>query len=77
MNWFIQLLLEESIPQTVIIFGVVIAIGTWLGRVKIFGISLGVTWILFMGLAVSYATVDPLTMILRLIAAQLLILFLS
>ncbi len=55
MNWFIKLLLEESIPQTVIIFGVVIAIGTWLGRVKIFGVSLGVTWILFMGLAISYA----------------------
>jgi putative transport protein len=48
MNWFLKLLLEESIPQTVIIFGVVIAIGTWLGRVKIFGISLGVTWILFL-----------------------------
>lgn len=55
MNWFLQLLLEESIPQTVIIYGVVIAIGTWLGRLKIFGISLGVTWILFMGLAISYA----------------------
>lgn len=55
MNWFFQLLLEESIPQTVIIYGVVIAIGTWLGRLKIFGISLGVTWILFMGLAISYA----------------------
>lgn len=55
MNWFLQLLLEESIPQTVIIYGVVIAIGIWLGRLKIFGISLGVTWILFMGLAISYA----------------------
>nr|WP_294903354.1 putative transporter [uncultured Lacibacter sp.] len=55
MNWFLQLLLEESIPQTVIIYGVVIALGIWLGRLKIFGISLGVTWILFMGLAVSYA----------------------
>jgi putative transport protein len=55
MNWFLQLLLEESIPQTVIIYGVVIAIGTWLGRLKLAGISLGVTWILFMGLAISYA----------------------
>jgi putative transport protein len=54
MNWFIKLLTEESIPQTVIIYGIVIAIGIWLGRLKIFGISLGVTWILFMGLAVSY-----------------------
>ncbi len=55
MNWFLQLLLEESIPQTVIIYGIVIAIGTWLGRLKLAGISLGVTWILFMGLAISYA----------------------
>lgn len=54
MNWFLKLLTEESIPQTVIIYGIVIAIGIWLGRLKIFGISLGVTWILFMGLAVSY-----------------------
>jgi putative transport protein len=54
MNWFIKLLTEESIPQTVIIYGIVIALGIWLGRLKIFGISLGVTWILFMGLAVSY-----------------------
>ena len=54
MDWFIKLLTEESIPQTVIIYGIVIAIGIWLGRLKIFGISLGVTWILFMGLAVSY-----------------------
>ena len=54
MNWFIKLLTEESIPQTVIIYGIVIALGIWLGRLKIFGISLGVTWILFMGLALSY-----------------------
>ena len=50
-----HLLTEQSIPQTVIIYGLVIAIGTWLGRLKIAGISLGVTWILFMGLALSYA----------------------
>jgi putative transport protein len=55
MNWFLKLLLEESIPQTVIIYGVVIALGIWLGRLKIFGISLGVTWVLFMGLALSYS----------------------
>lgn len=55
MNWLYHLLTEQSIPQTVIIYGIVIAIGTWLGRLKIAGISLGVTWILFMGLALSYA----------------------
>lgn len=55
IDWLIKLITEESIPQTVIIFGLVIAIGVWLGRLKIFGISLGVTWVLFMGLAISYA----------------------
>ncbi len=55
IDWLIKLITEESIPQTVIIFGLVIAIGVWLGRLKFFGISLGVTWVLFMGLAISYA----------------------
>ena len=54
MNWFQQLFTAQSIAQTVIIYGLVIAIGTWLGKFKIFGISLGVTWILFMGLGISY-----------------------
>ncbi len=54
MNWFIQLFIQQSIAQTVIIYGLVIAVGTWLGKFKIFGISLGVTWILFMGLLASY-----------------------
>lgn len=54
IDWLIKLIAEESIPQTVIIYGLVIAVGVWLGRLKIFGISLGVTWVLFMGLALSY-----------------------
>ncbi len=54
MNWLYNLLTQQSIPQTIIIFGFVIAIGHWLGRVKVAGISLGVTWILFVGLGLSY-----------------------
>jgi putative transport protein len=54
MNWLLQLFTQQSVAQTVIIYGLVIAVGTWLGRIKIFGISLGVTWILFMGLLASY-----------------------
>ena len=53
MNWFIQLFTDSSIAQIVIIYGLVIALGIWLGRVKIFGISFGVTWILFIGLLFS------------------------
>ncbi len=54
MNWFTQLFTEQSIAQTVLIYGLVISIGIWLGRLKIFGIALGVTWVLFAGIIFSY-----------------------
>jgi len=54
MNWFSSLFTEPGIAQTVVIYGLVIASGIWLGRLKVFGISLGVTWILFAGLILSY-----------------------
>jgi len=54
MNWITDLVTKESIPQTIIIFGLVIAIGIWLGKIKVFGISLGVTWVLFVGIFFSF-----------------------
>ncbi|MBC7890473.1 MAG: putative transporter [Ferruginibacter sp.] len=54
MNWFIQLFTEPSVAQAVIIYSLVIAVGIALGKVKILGISLGVTWVLFIGLLFSY-----------------------
>ncbi len=53
-NWFTDLFTHTSIAQSVVIFGLVISIGIWLGRVKLGGISLGVTWVLFAGMFVSY-----------------------
>ena len=58
MNWFSSLFTEPGIAQTVVIYGLVIAAGIWLGRLKLFGISLGVTWILFAGLILSYFGVE-------------------
>jgi putative transport protein len=58
MNWIVELLTKESIPHTIIIFGLVIAFGIWLGKIKIFGISLGVTWVLFVGIFFSYMGVS-------------------
>jgi putative transport protein len=58
MNWFVELLTQHGIAQTVIIYGLLIAIGITLGKVRVRGISLGVTWILFAGLAVSYAGIS-------------------
>ncbi|MFN8246112.1 MAG: hypothetical protein U0T56_07015 [Ferruginibacter sp.] len=37
-----------------LVYALVIAFGLWLGRIRIMGISFGVTWILFMGILASY-----------------------
>jgi len=54
MNWFTELFTVNSVANTVIIYGLIIAAGIWMGKVRIYGISLGVTWVLFLGLLASY-----------------------
>ena len=54
MDWIFDLFTKQSFAQTVIIYGLVIALGIWFGKIKIFGISLGVTWVLFVGLFLSF-----------------------
>ena len=54
MNWFQELLFGDGVAHTVLLLAFVIAIGIMLGRVKIFGISLGMTLVLFVGIAVSH-----------------------
>lgn len=54
MDWLQKLFTEQSIAQAVVAYGLVIALGIWLGRKKILGISLGVTWVLFIGIIFSY-----------------------
>ncbi len=58
MNWFIQLFTEPSVAQAVIVYSLVIASGIALGKVKIMGISFGVTWVLFIGLLFSWLGVN-------------------
>lgn len=54
MNWFTQLFTEPSVAQAVIMYASVIASGIALGKIKILGISFGITWVLFIGLLFSY-----------------------
>jgi len=54
MDWLKALLTEQSIAQAVLIYGLVIATGIWFGRIKIAGVSLGITWILFIGILLSF-----------------------
>ncbi len=60
MDWLHTLFFGGGIAHAVITFALVITLGIWLGKVKIGGISLGITWILFVGIACSHfgMTVD-------------------
>ncbi len=54
MEWLRDLLLNESVAQTVILYSFVIAVGVVLGKVKIYNISLGITFVLFAGIAIGH-----------------------
>ena len=67
-QWLINLFTTtDSVAHIVLLYAVVIAVGVYLGKFKIFGISLGVTFVLFAGIAAGHigftAPVDILTFI--------------
>lgn len=53
-----------GIAHSIMVFALVIATGLWLGRFKVKGVSLGSTWILFVGIVVSHFGLrsDPATL---------------
>lgn len=50
MDWVLDILMHHSAWQAVIVISMISACGLFLGRVKVFGISLGVTFVFFMGI---------------------------
>ena len=60
MEWLHTLFFGSGIAHAVLTFALVITIGILLGKVKIGGVSLGITWILFVGIVLSHfgMTVD-------------------
>ena len=55
MNWLQDLLMNpNSIAHIVALYAFVIAAGVLLGKIKIFGISLGVTFVLFVGIVAGH-----------------------
>ena len=51
MNWFDTLCSSYlSTANTVLLYAIIISIGVLLGKIKVCGISLGVTWVLFVGI---------------------------
>jgi putative transport protein len=54
MEWFNSLIFKESIAQIILLYAFVISGGVMLGKIKFFGISLGVTFVLFVGIFVGH-----------------------
>ena len=55
MQWFEQLLFDsDSIAHIVFLYTLVISVGIYLGKIKFFGISLGVTFVLFAGILAGH-----------------------
>lgn len=53
MNAIKQFLFEPSITQSLLWLTIVMTIGLWLGEKKVKNFSLGVTWVLFVGIALA------------------------
>ncbi|MCR5064829.1 MAG: putative transporter [Bacteroidales bacterium] len=54
MDWFWNLYNTPSVGSAILFVAITIAMGLWLGRIKIGGISLGITWILFAGILLGH-----------------------
>ena len=54
MEWISDLLFKETVAHTIFIYCVVIALGVFLGKLKIFGVSLGITFVLFAGITMGH-----------------------
>ena len=61
MYWLYNLFFGDTLAHTIFVLALVITVGILLGKIKIGGVSLGTTWILFVGIAASHfgMTIDP------------------
>ncbi len=61
MDWLSSILLEHSSLQAVIVISLLCAIGLALGKIRVLGVSLGVTFVFFMGILAGHLgiSVDP------------------
>ena len=59
--WIKDLFMGDGVAHAIFIYALVIALGVILGKVKVLGISLGATFVLFMGILAGHLgmSVDP------------------
>ena len=54
MNWFTEILTGSGVAHSIFIYAIVIALGVVLGKIKVKGISLGATFVLFVGILAGH-----------------------
>lgn len=54
MEWLKGLFIEQSVVQAVVVISLITAIGLILGRIRILGVSLGVTFVFFVGILAGH-----------------------
>ena len=54
MEWINELLWGDGVGHSILLLSVIIALGIQLGKFKIFGVSLGVTMVLFVGILLGH-----------------------
>ncbi|MBO5470919.1 MAG: putative transporter [Bacteroidales bacterium] len=61
MHWFIDIFTQQTFTQAVLILSLICACGLAMGRIKIFGVSLGVTFVFFAGIIAGHfgLAMDP------------------
>ena len=61
MEWLNSIFIEHSALQAVVVLSLISAIGLFLGKIRIFGISLGITFVFFTGILMGHfgITIDP------------------
>lgn len=61
MNWIQDILTQHTALQAVVVLSVIIALGLGLGKIRIMGVSLGVTFVFFIGILAGHIglSIDP------------------
>ena len=54
MNWINELVWGQGVGHSILLLSFVIALGIQLGKIKIFGVSLGITFVLFVGIIMGH-----------------------
>ncbi len=59
--WIKSLLFEQSALQALVVLSLIVAVGLALGKLKVRGVSLGVTWVFFVGILAGHLglKIDP------------------